>query len=276
MGDVRPPSGLRKSIAIALGTANLRRLQLAWGASAVGGWVFFVALSVYAYDEGGTTAVGAAALVRMVPAGLAAPLTGLLADRHSRRDVMLGALGLRAVLALAMAATVAADAPLALVLVLAAASTVCAAAHKPAQAGLLLELADTPAQAGAANALWTGIDNGAFLAGSLLGGVLVSTAGSDVAFAAVSVIYLLATVPLLLIAADPVPVYRAPVSGTGSLRALRDGFVHVAREREVRDVVGFLTAATFVEGIIDVLVVVVALDMLDLGSGGVGWLNAAW
>ena len=44
----------------------------------------------------------------------------------------------------------------------------------------------------------------------------------------------------------------------------------------MRLVVGVLTAATFVEGAIDVLVVVVALELLDLGSAGVGWLNAAW
>src|SRR6478672_3171132 len=103
MDDVRPGSGLWNSLGSALATADLRRLQLAWGASAVGGWVFFVALAVYAYDEGGTAAVGAAALVRMVPAGLAAPLTGLLADRHPRRDVLLGSALIRAALLIAAA-----------------------------------------------------------------------------------------------------------------------------------------------------------------------------
>ena len=38
----------------------------------------------------------------------------------------------------------------------------------------------------------------------------------------------------------------------------------------------FLAATTFVEGAIDVLVVVAALELLDIGAGGVGWLNAAW
>jgi MFS family permease len=40
--------------------------------------------------------------------------------------------------------------------------------------------------------------------------------------------------------------------------------------------VGFLAATTFIEGAIDVLVVVAALELLDMGAGGVGWLNAAW
>ena len=57
----------------ALGTRSLRRLQGAWAASSLGGWTFFIALAVYAYDVVGATAVGVAAVVRMVPAALAAP-----------------------------------------------------------------------------------------------------------------------------------------------------------------------------------------------------------
>ena len=41
-------------------------------------------------------------------------------------------------------------------------------------------------------------------------------------------------------------------------------------------VVVVLGASTLVEGAIDVLVVLVALELLDLGAAGVGWLNSAW
>jgi len=37
-----------------------------------------------------------------------------------------------------------------------------------------------------------------------------------------------------------------------------------------------LIVLAFFEGTADVLVVVLALDLLDLGEGGVGYLNAAW
>src|SRR5262245_47848287 len=82
----------------ALATPALRRLQLAWAAASVGGWAFMVALAVDAYAVGGAAAVGLAALVRMAPAGLAAPLLGLAADRFSRRDVLLAATAARAAL----------------------------------------------------------------------------------------------------------------------------------------------------------------------------------
>ena len=56
-------------------SAPLRRLQLAWAGSVLGGWAYLVALGVYAYDEGGAAAVGLVGLIRMIPAALAAPFT---------------------------------------------------------------------------------------------------------------------------------------------------------------------------------------------------------
>src|SRR3954471_15566734 len=103
----------------ALATRDLRRLQMASAAAAVGGWAFMVVLAVHAYAVGGAAAVGLAALVRMVPAGLAAPLMGLAADRFPRRDVLLAATVARAAILAAAAACVALGAPFAVLLVLA-------------------------------------------------------------------------------------------------------------------------------------------------------------
>ena len=52
---------------------NIRRLELAWGAAITAEWAHFVALGVFAYDAGGTAAVGIAGLVRLLPAALVAP-----------------------------------------------------------------------------------------------------------------------------------------------------------------------------------------------------------
>ena len=43
---------------------NLRRVELAWGASIAAEWTHFVALGVFAYNAGGASAVGIAGLVR--------------------------------------------------------------------------------------------------------------------------------------------------------------------------------------------------------------------
>ena len=276
MSDARRFAGTRQSLAAGFATASLRRLQLAWGASAVGSWTFFIALAVYAYDAGGAAAVGAAALVRMVPAGIAAPFAGLLIDRRPRRDVLLASLVARAAILAGIAAAVAAGAPLAVVFALAALFTIVATAHKPAQGALLPALVDTPRQLAACNALWSGVDNGAFLVGSLIGGVLVAVSSVEVAFAVTAALFAAAALPALLIPRDPVPSYRADTRAIGVLENSLAGFREVARDRDLRLIAGFLSVSTLVEGAVDVLVVVAAIELLDLGGAGVGWLNAAW
>ena len=39
---------------------------------------------------------------------------------------------------------------------------------------------------------------------------------------------------------------------------------------------GVLGTSTLIEGAVDVLVVLIALELLSLGPAGVGWLNSAW
>src|SRR2546429_6095340 len=79
---------------------NLRRVELAWGASIAAEWAHFVALGVFAYDAGGATAVGIAGLVRMLPAALVAPFAATLGDRF-RRERFLVAISLVGAVALA-------------------------------------------------------------------------------------------------------------------------------------------------------------------------------
>jgi predicted MFS family arabinose efflux permease len=278
MEETRPHSSVHSAISDALGTADLRRLQLAWLVSATAAWVFFVALAVYAYDAAGAAGVGAATLVRMIPAGLAAPLAGTLADRTSRRDVLLVSLVFRAWALLGITFAVWADAPTAVVLALAAVFTICATAHKPAQAALLPSLADTPRQLAASNAVWSGVDNGAFLGGALLGGVLIALASVPAAFAVTAALFVFAALPMGRIPRDTVPPYREDVgtSMRGVVDSTAQGFREVLGEKRLRLVVGFLGVSTLVEGAVDVLVVVVAIELLDLGGAGVGWLNSCW
>jgi predicted MFS family arabinose efflux permease len=245
-------------------TQDLRRLQLAWACAAIGGWMFMVALAVHAYAAGGATAVGLAALVRMVPAGLAAPLLGHAGDRFSRRDVLL-------VTTLARAAVLVAASlflhSLPALLVLAAVFTILTAAHKPAQAALLPKLTRNPARA---NAAWTAIDNASFVGGAIAAGAIVATAGAAAAFAAAAVTFGLAASLLARIARD------APAATHAPGRELTAGLRTIARDRRLALLVGVLSASTLIEGMVDVLVVVTALRLTDLGAAGVGWLNAAW
>jgi MFS family permease len=268
-------NGVRTLLASALGTAGLRRLALAWTLSALGAWSFTVALSVYAYRQGGATAVGLAALARMLPAGLAAPFTGLLGDRRSRRDVLVGLSAGRA-LALGGAAGAAAAGSLPLVLLLAAVFTVLQTGHRPTQAALAPGLATSPRQLAAANAVWNGAENAAFLGGSLLGGVAVAATSVPAGLVATSVAFVAATVAVSTLPRDPVPAHRVHAAPGGVAREALAGLATVGRDRGLRVVVALRAVSTLVEGAVDVLIVVVALEGLDLGASGVGWLNSAW
>ncbi|MEA2142158.1 MAG: hypothetical protein QOI64_588 [Solirubrobacteraceae bacterium] len=269
----RTEAGIGLGLRGALATADLRRLQLASVASCTGGWAFMVGLSVYAYEAGGATAVGLAALVRMLPAGLAAPFAGLVADRRSRRDVLVASCAGRALVIAAIAAAVAASAPLGIVLALGALLTVLQTAQRPGQAALLAHLARTPVELAAANAAWSGLDNASFLLGALLGGALIAATGTTVVFGATAVVFVVAAAALARIERDPVPEHRV---GATSARELAGGLRAVRENRALALVIGTVAVTTFVEGIVDVLVVVSALTILHLGEAGTGWLNAAW
>src|SRR5438093_285033 len=63
---------------------NLRRVELAWGAAIAAEWAHFVALGVFAYEQGGAAAVGIAGLVRLLPAAAVAPFAASFGDRFRR------------------------------------------------------------------------------------------------------------------------------------------------------------------------------------------------
>src|SRR5262249_31818801 len=173
------------------------------------------------------------------------------------------------------AAIVALSGPPALVFVLAAAFTAIGTGHKPAQAALLPALADQPRQLAASNALWSSVDSVGFLVGALSGGLVVAAGGVDLALALPAVTFALAALAYAGIPRD----VREPephVEPEERMEEVAAGFRAVAADRGLRLVVGVLGVSTLIEGAIDVLVVLIALELLELGPAGVGWLNSAW
>src|ERR687885_98726 len=77
------------ALAAAARNENLRRVELAWGAAIAAEWAHFVALGVFAYQRGGTSAVGVAGLVRLLPAAAVAPFAASLGDRFRRERFLL-------------------------------------------------------------------------------------------------------------------------------------------------------------------------------------------
>jgi predicted MFS family arabinose efflux permease len=253
---------------------DLARVELAWAASCLGNWAFSILIVLYAYREDGTGAVAAALVARMVPAGIAAPYAAMLADRLSRQRILLWSSIARAVSLAGVAIAAGAHAPLAVVLVCSAAFTIANTAHRPAQAALLAQVARTPAELAAANAVWSGIDYAGFLVGGLLVGALVSAAGYGVAFGACAATLVLTAYFVLGVAADARP--DAPEEPVGIRTELLEGLRTVRGHPEIRLLVVVYAVSMLTMGMFDVLVIVAAVDLLGLGESGGGWLNAAW
>ena len=74
----------------------------------------------------------------------------------------------------------------------------------------------------------------------------------------------------------PGRVERVGVAAGTIARELREGVAAVASNRPVRLVVGLFGSQALVRGVLSVLLVVIAIDLLGLGEPGVGLLTAAF
>jgi MFS family permease len=141
-----------------LASPALRRLQLAWLGSIAGEFSYSVALSVYAYRQGGAAAVGLVWLLRMVPAAIGAPYAALLGDRYRRERVVLAANVVRTAATAATALAILAGASAAIVYALGILVALLSTIFWPAQAALLPSVARTPAELTAANTASTTLE----------------------------------------------------------------------------------------------------------------------
>ncbi len=250
----------------------VRNLQLAGAGSTLAAWAYGVALPVYAYHAGGKYAVGALFFARFVLAALASPWLGLIADRWSRRSVMLTSDLLRCGIMVAMTAVAAAGANAWAVYVLAVASTPIASAWGPAEAAMMPSLVNSPAELTAANVVENTISSVGMFAGPALGGVLLALSGPAAVFALTAALTLWSIGFVVRVPRDTPP---EQVERSHFLADLTAGFATVLRQPALRVVIGLSGALALVEGALEVLLVVLALQLLHSGNGGLGWLNTA-
>jgi MFS family permease len=252
----------------------LRRIELAWAASIFGTWAYGIAVFVYAFEQGGATAVGVVGLARWLAAAAVSPFAALLGDRYDKRLVMVSSDLARVVLIAGAAVAVYLDSPPIVIYILAALVGVAATAFRPAEAALVPTLARTPEELTAANVSASTIESVGIFGGPAIAGILLAATGTATVFLVTAGLLLVSA--LLLVGVRPAleaePAERREESIWEELLA---GFRTILGERRMRLLVGLFSAQTFVDGMLNVLIVVVALDLLDTGKAGVGFLNSA-
>jgi MFS family permease len=254
--------------------AALRRVELSWALSVTAYWVFIIALSLFAYEEGGAAAVGLVGLIRVLPSVVAAPFAAMLGDRYPRQRVIFFVNIARTIAIAAAAAVALAGAPIALIYLLTALVGLMQSIFRPTQAALLPSLSRSTEELTAANLVLTTIESVGVFVGPAIGGILLALVGVDAIFAASAVAFLLSA--LLLAGVRPEAPETKVTPGTrGVLRESFAGFTTIARDPRLRLIVGLYGAQTLVAGALNVLIVVSALELFDLGESGIGFLNSA-
>lgn len=272
------PDRLRESLAAlrdVFRNPGLRRVELAWAGSVTGDWAYAVTLGVYAYERGGATAVGVVGVIRFIPSAAVAPFAALLADRYPRERVMLAADLIRMVVLAGTAAAVFLSAPTGAVYALAGVVAVVSTAFQPAQAALLPSLARQPSELTAANIASSTIESVGSFAGPALGGLLLAFTDAGVVFALTAGTFLWSALNVARVRSEAVHRRAEGEQEGGLARQALAGFETILGTPDLRVVVGLYSAQTLVAGALNVLVVVSALGLLDLGRAGPGILNSA-
>jgi len=256
---------------------NLRRIQLGGAGSTIGLYAYGVAIAVYAYGQGGATAVGVVTAIRQLVAAFIAPFSASLADRFPRERVMLASdvgrfctVGLTTLL-------VTQDAPALAVYAVATVTTVLGTVFRPAEASLIPVLAATPEELTASNVSASTFDSVGIFAGPSIAAFLLAIGGSAAAFAFVAFTFAWSAHFIYRVRT---PRAQAPEEAherepDGGFAGLAAGFRTIGREPRLRLLIALYGAQCLVAGALGVFVVAIALQLLGLGTAGVGLLQAA-
>jgi CRP-like cAMP-binding protein len=245
---------------------ELRRVQLAFAAFNGAEWGVWIAMLVYAYENGGATEAGIVAFVQLVPAAVFAPFAAGLADRHRPARVLAAGYVVQAAAMGAVAAVIFAGAPAPVAYALAAVAATAVTITRPAQAALLPGLAHSAEELTATNVVSGWIESAAVLASPAAAGLILSVASPAAVFAVMAGLVLVGAVVVAPIAGPPpAAVAEEDEEPLRAVLAQAPGLL-----------VGLLGAQFVLIGALDVLFVVLAIGELDLGGSGAGYLNAAF
>src|SRR5215472_15039356 len=254
-----------------LGIPAARALIGASAASQIGNWLYNAALLGYVYSTTRSAGwVGAATICRLLPYVLLGPFGGAVADRYSRRTVLLAGDAVRILLMAAIAATVAGAGPVALVIALTAVASAAGCAERPAALALLPRLVGET-RLGPANALLHTVQDLGVLIGPAIGAILLAVAPAWVAFAANGATFAVSGLLISTMRPDAAPA-RGPASG----HARQAGGLRTVRTTAFAPwLILIVSMVEFTYGAQTVQLVVYAKRSLALGSGGYGLLLAA-
>lgn len=263
---------------------DLRKINLALAGSVIGDWAFGIAVAVFAYGEGGATAVGVFGVVRLISLAVLSPFAASFADRYSRKTVMIVADVVRLALVALGTIFLVTDAPAITIYAVAFVTSVTGAAFRPAQASLIPTLADDPSQLTNTNVVASTIESMGFFVGPALAGLLLAVTNLETVFVFNALTFLWSAAVLIGVGpphagsqvvddavdeADAAEGEEAADHG-GALA----GFGQILRNRDLRFIAFVMAAQTVVAGASLVFEVAIIFDLLEKGESTLGLMNS--
>ena len=265
----RSTSALR-TVGTAIRNREIRAVLIAFVLFSAAEWVRWVGLLVFGFQRAGPSGAGLISVIQLVPAALTIPFTSSLADRFPRARVLAGGYVVAGVGTIGASVAMAADGPFLLVAVLAAVGLCGVTIVRPTQASLMPQLAQTPEQLIAANICSSFAAGGSVFVGPAIASVVLAVSGP-------TSVVLLAGLMLLLGAVLIVVLHGIPRSATGPAVRVHvlGGFRELGRNPGARWTVGLIALHAASWGMVEILLVTLALRYLHFGRSGVGVLSAA-
>ncbi|MGZ8580507.1 MAG: cyclic nucleotide-binding domain-containing protein [Actinomycetota bacterium] len=256
-----------------LGNRPITRMELAFLLFNVAEPAMWVAILVYAFNRGGTQAVGFVSILLMVPAGVLAPVVASLGDRFPKeRVVRIGYLA-QAGTSAVVGAAIAVDAATPVVYGLATLAATTYTTGRPNHHALLPGLARTPEELAAANSVSSLMEGVGGTIGAIAAAATLAASGAGAVYGLAAGAVAVAAALTLNVHAPRHGGSRAPFRPWSLITDTVDGLAAVVRLPEARAPIVLAAVLTATVGAIGVLTVPLAIDTLDLGEPGVGYIT---
>jgi hypothetical protein len=234
-------------------------------------WGTWIALLVWGYGEGGVRGSSEIALVQLVPGALLAAPTAALCGRLPRGRALCLGYAAQAAAFLAVGGALAMDLPVAAVAAAAAVSAVAVSLTRPVHHALLPEISHTTGDLTAGNAASGASEAVATCLGPLAsGGVLAAWGAGGVMLVMSAATMVAVLLTMRLEGASPSRGTRRTADGRPDHPVRR-----VLRHPAARLMAVLITAEFALIGMMDILLVVLALRVLHMSQAGPGILNSA-
>jgi Na+/melibiose symporter-like transporter len=258
----------------ALSNRDLRLLLGSLVVSASGSWAYNVALLAFVYERTNSLAwVGAAGIVRFVPALVLSPYAGVVAERMERIRLMAGSDWLCAAWQFGLVIVAAADGPVALGLLFSALTSATNVVYEPAVEATIPSLVEEDDLV-AANALNGTIYSLVVVTGPAMGAGLLLLGPPEIAFAVNAGSFIASALIVLRIRTRSRPVDVTEAGTAGPLKQLTVGVRTIMELRAARTLVAFCALVSFVYGTDTVLFIAASEEKLGTGAEGFGYLLA--